>query len=110
MTTEDVKFYDDPVEVACTLSDRELAARREGEIAELMAGAEGTSELEDGYEVRYPGSAGWVRRLAEFVAFERECCAFLTFELRFEHNQGPITLRMRGPEGTKDFLRDMMQG
>jgi hypothetical protein len=108
MTTEDVKFYDDPIEIACTLSEQELEQRREGTLAQVLAGVEETIELDDGYELRFPGTAEWVRQLSEFVAFERECCSFFTFEMRFEPKQGPISLRLRGPEGVKEFVREVM--
>jgi len=106
--TEEIKLYEDPVEIACALSERDLNERREGELADLLAGVEETRELADGYELRLPSSAEWVRRLGEFVAFERECCAFFTFELHFAPGQGPIRLRLRGPEGVKDFVREMI--
>jgi hypothetical protein len=37
---------------------------------------------------------------------KRECCRFFTFELRFEPDLGSISFRMRGPEGTKEFLAE----
>lgn len=41
-----------------------------------------------------------------FVVLERKCCPFLTFELVFEQEGGPIALRMRGPGGTKEFMAE----
>jgi len=105
---EEIKLYEEPVEIACARSGRDLNERREGELADLLAGVEETRELADGYELWFPGSAEWVRRLGEFVAFERECCAFFTFELHFVARQGPISLRLRGPEGVKEFVREMI--
>ena len=62
-------------------------------------------ELPDGYEFRFPGTTGWVMQLAEFIRDERTCCAFLTFELIFESNQGPTWLRLRGGDLVKEFIR-----
>lgn len=109
MSTQEIKLYEDPVEIVCTLSDQELSGRQDGALAELFAGAEETTELSDGYELRFPGSAEWARRLADFIASERECCAFFTFELVFQPQQGPISLRLRGPEGVKDFVKGMIE-
>ncbi|MBI4409686.1 MAG: hypothetical protein HY561_08265 [Gemmatimonadetes bacterium] len=39
----------------------------------------------------------------EFILFERGCCPFLRFELEFEPG-GPLWLRIRGPEGAKEFI------
>jgi hypothetical protein len=59
-------------------------------------------ELEDGYEFAFPGEADWAMRLVEFIVAERSCCPFFTFELAF--GPGGILLRVRGPEGTKQFI------
>ena len=88
MSTEELKLYEDPVEIACALSERELVDRREGTIAELLAGALDLRELDDGYELTFPGSGEWGRKLGEFIEFERDCCAFFTFELVFQPRQG----------------------
>lgn len=108
--TEEIKLYEDPVELACTLSDSQLSERKDGALAELIAGAEETTALSDGYELRFPGSDEWARTLAEFIAAERECCAFFTFELVFQPQHGPISLRLRGPDGVKDFMKEMIGG
>jgi hypothetical protein len=95
--------------VACTLSGPEQADRR-GEVEGIFGGCLRTGELEDGHEFVFPGDAEWVVRLAEFVAFERGCCPFLTFELVFEPEGGTIRLRVRGPEGAKSLVAEMFAG
>jgi hypothetical protein len=65
-------------------------------------------ELEDGYELRFPGSAEWAIKLTEFIASERECCPFFAFELALEPGTGPIRMRVRGPEGVKDLFAEMV--
>lgn len=69
-----------------------------------LAGCEGVRELEDGYEYVFPGGEEWTWGLTRFVAAERECCRFLSFEILFEPDMGQILLRMRGPAGTREFL------
>lgn len=58
--------------------------------------------LEDGYAFRF--EAGELERVARFVANERRCCPFLDFELRVAADDGPLWLRMTGPEGTRAVL------
>ena len=65
-----------------------------------MQGGEGTRGR---LEFVFPEGEEWIEGLARFVAEERECCCF-AFELLFEPDVGPISLRMRGPAGTKEFL------
>ncbi len=44
----------------------------------------------------------------DLIHAERQCCSFLTFELLFEPDHGPIWLRVRGSEEVKSFLRGLM--
>jgi hypothetical protein len=92
--------------IACDLSEGSRRLRREELSRELFGGCEDVRELEDGYEFVFPGGAEWISELARFVAAERECCRFFAFELLFEPNQGPISLKMRGPAETKQFLAE----
>ena len=90
--------------ISCKLSDTKQQERREELSRELFSGCEGSKELDDGYEFVFPGGADWAEKLTRFVISERGCCPFFTFELLFEPDGGPISLRMRGPEGTKEFI------
>lgn len=90
--------------IACRLTDKEQGRRWEELTGGLFSGCEGTNELNDGYEFVFPGGADWAKALASFVVSERECCPFFTFEMTFEPEGGTISLRMRGPEGTKEFI------
>ncbi len=92
--------------LACSLSGAQQPRRQE-EVAKLFEGCLRVDELEDGYEFRFPGSAQWAVRLTEFIIFERGCCPFFAFELVFEPGEGPIRLRVRGPEGVKDLVSEM---
>ena len=98
------------VPIACGLSDLEQRQRREELSRQLFSGCQRTDELDDGYEFVFPGGAEWAEKLVRFVASERECCPFFGFEMIFESGQGPISLRVRGPEGTKEFVRAEFAG
>lgn len=90
--------------IACELSEAGQRSRRKEISDELFGGCEGARELDDGYEFIFPGGDEWIGRLTRFVASERSCCRFFAFELHFEPDLGPVSLRMRGPAGTKEFL------
>jgi len=94
-----------PVALACLLTGEDLKAR--GEVVRpLIALYQHMQELEDGYAFQFPGEPTWIQRLVEFVAGERQCCPFFTFELQFEPNLGPIWLRLRGSTEIKALVRD----
>lgn len=93
------------VPLACLLTGEELVAR--GEVVQpLIASSQQVQELEDGYAFQFPGEPEWIQRVVTFVAEERACCPFFTFELRYEPDLGPIWLRLRGSAEIKALLRD----
>lgn len=64
------------------------------------------SEIENGYEFMFPGEGGMVADIVELVVAERTCCPFLTFEILFEAAGGPVLLRVTGPDGAREFIRE----
>jgi hypothetical protein len=96
-----------PLPIVCSLDEIELNARRKGDIAALASAVIKLSELPDGYEITLPGDAASVRTLTEFIIAERDCCRFFTLETTFASDGGEVTLRLRGPEGTKQLLAEM---
>lgn len=65
-------------------------------------------ELENGYAIKFPGDAESERRVFEFITLERECCRFLSFELRLGAERGAIWVEVTGPAGVKEFARAEM--
>jgi len=95
--------------VECRLSGEEQERRRESVARDLFSAAQESRELDDGYELLFPGGEELVERLTSFVVSERKCCPFLTFEMLFEPEGGPVSLRVWGPEGTKSFISDELE-
>jgi hypothetical protein len=95
----------DELPIACSLTGGEQERRRE-DVGNLLTTSRLAGELEDGYGFAFPGDAGWASRLVEFVVAERSCCPFFRFELDFQPGGGEILLRVRGPEGTKQFISE----
>jgi hypothetical protein len=94
--------------IACTLTDEELADRQEEIDGNISGGVESVTELPDGYEFHFSSSEEWAEKLISFVKQERQCCRFLTFELIFQPDEGPISMRLRGPDGAKEFIKSMI--
>jgi hypothetical protein len=59
-------------------------------------------ELVEGYAFRFP--AGALAAVERFVASERKCCPFVSFEIRFNGAEQAVWLKMTGPEGTRELL------
>ncbi len=62
-------------------------------------------ELSDGYGFRFSSDQATILLVSEFIARERLCCPFFTFEIVVEAEDGPLWMRLRGAEGVKDFIR-----
>jgi hypothetical protein len=96
------------IRVACCLSDAELRKRVATLVARFESAVLATEELPDGYVFRVPGDKKWMAVVWEAIVAERECCPFLTFELTVQPNMGPVSVRVTGPAGTKDFLKTIL--
>lgn len=59
-------------------------------------------ELEDGYSFKFPSEE--YEAITQYIANERRCCSFFTFDLKIAPNQGPIWLSWRGNAQIKAFL------
>jgi len=60
-------------------------------------------ELSDGYALRL--EPHHLILTAEYVSRDRLCCAFLAWEIIVEPASRALWLNLRGPEGTRRFLR-----
>lgn len=65
-----------------------------------------TRELSDGYEFEFPTDRATYQLLTEWIIEERLCCPFLDIGLRFSREGGPLWLRLTGPPGTKEFIKE----
>jgi hypothetical protein len=91
--------------IACLLSEREYAIRGDELASGLFAAVEEIAELPDGYEYRF-ATDEHLPALLEFIAAERRCCPFFTFEIAFEPHAGPLWLRLRGSPRVKAFIAE----
>ena len=98
----------DPIAIACALSEKQLRERKAKLFAQFNSAVIVTRELPHGYEFQIPADRKWIVTTAEFIAAERECCPFLTFELIAQAGERAITLRVTGPSGAKEFLNSML--
>ena len=96
--------------VACTLTEPELQARRAGVLADVRRSLQEARWLPDGVALRFAPDPERLATLATFIALERQCCAFLRFQLTVEAGGGPVWLELTGPPGTREFLAGELSG
>jgi hypothetical protein len=95
----------DKLPIACSLTSAQLRERQATLLAQFRAAIVKTEELQDGYAFHIPGDGERIRQVAELIVAERECCPFLVFEVSALPNMVPVTVRVMGPDGTKEFVR-----
>lgn len=93
--------------IACTLSETALDAQVNFISQEVLSGVSAIVELEDGYELQFPGDERWIRKLTDLIVAERECCTFFQIEMILLPNRGAILLRLRGENGIKEQLQGL---
>ena len=94
----------DATAIACYLLGPELAERKDAITRDLFAHVERIDELPDGFAYRFPAAEPWAAKVLDFVAVERRCCPFFTFEVVSEPNDGPLWLWLRGSAEVKAFI------
>jgi len=92
---------------ACNMAALDAAGRKRHATVtrQVKDATEEVRELPDGYALRFSPSESSIMLASEFVARERLCCPFLSFELIAEKDGGPLLLQLRGREGVKAFLK-----
>ena len=91
--------------VICTLNDSDFQQRRQGLLAEVQHLVQGQKELDNGFAFQFSPSDEVIEMLSTLIRLERSCCAFLNFQLEVPAENGPIWLRLTGPDGSKSFLQ-----
>jgi hypothetical protein len=116
LTSKYVKDMKDQPEsqspIACDMSvlSPDQRATHMATSRELFALLEEIRELADGYEFRLTEDPCAISRAAEFISLEKLCCPFLHFALEIKPEGGPVSLRLRGREGVKAFIREEISG
>jgi hypothetical protein len=92
---------------ACSLSPKELAARRHELIPGLFARADKVSDIPGGLRFNFAADPKLLPDLARVIGQEQDCCSFLRFQLTTEPGAGGIMLDVTGPDGTGEMLRKL---
>ena len=63
--------------------------------------------LDQGIRLWFTPTSENLEAIVRTVDKERDCCAFLDFQLDVPHGNAAIKLEISGPAGTRDFLRGL---
>ncbi len=93
-------------ELHCSLTAEELKERKAAALAVIKTQVRERQEVHDGVVYTFASSDLLLDQLLEFIKAERSCCPFFKFELTIRDVNNPAMLRITGPDGVKDFIRD----
>lgn len=94
--------------VACTLTSDQFQAGQDGLLPGLVSKATRVEPLVDGFRWQFDADEGLLRQAGAVLEAERRCCQFLRFLLIVEPGNGPVVLEATGPDGTPEFLSNLL--
>ncbi len=91
----------------CNLKALSPSERAEHEqlAARMTRAVVATREIAEGYAFELDATHMSITDLARWSEFERRCCPFFDFSLESRRENGPLTLRLTGRDGVKQFIR-----
>ena len=95
--------------VVCTLTPDALEARKQGLLSALLRRSAGREPLADGLRLRFEPSSDALSSIVRAVDAERRCCRFLRFTIAIEPDEGPVTVDLTGPPGTREFVLALLE-
>jgi hypothetical protein len=94
--------------IACTLTPGQINACRDHLLPGLSKRAQSNEVVPDGCRMTFATATDTLQAITETIDRERQCCPFLRFQLTIEPAGGAIVLNVIGPDGTREFLRDLL--
>lgn len=98
------------IPIMCTLSEAALQERKTYLQKSLFDGLQAVEPTDKGYRLLFPATAVYLEQVTQFIKVERDCCAFLSFELALPAQQETMQLHIFGAEGVKTFLEQELLG
>ena len=83
--------------------------RRKKNNVDIKLNIQKVQELDDGYTLYYKKNKKWKKKIEEFNSSLVKGFPFFTTKVISPHDQDYIGLQIRGPEGTKEFLKEVIK-
>ncbi|HEX4825349.1 MAG TPA: hypothetical protein VFV19_13680 [Candidatus Polarisedimenticolaceae bacterium] len=81
----------------------EALTRHQVLVQKIAAAVTESEELENGYLFKFSGQ---FREAGEWLDGVRGCCPTLEYSVAFAPQSGPVTMRISGGAGAKEFIRE----
>lgn len=95
---------------ACSLSTLDLGARKAYLTESFIPRIVESERVSDGYVYWFHRTKEDMKLVSDFALFESGCCNFLSFGIGLHPDGSRISLRITGPNGGAEFLKEAMKG
>jgi hypothetical protein len=92
--------------LSCKLTTPELQERKRTVIAELKSLVLERKEVENGIQYKFESSDRLIDLVSNFIKTERLCCDFFDFSLDVAADTAFMWLKLSGPDGTQEFIKE----
>ncbi len=99
----------DKIALACQLTDSDQVKRMQELHDTIFRKVAKTVEHRNSYELVFKPDSDLANQLAAFITFEQSCCPWLKFQLTFQPDNGPVSLKLGNSEETKEMVRLVME-
>ena len=89
-------------------SKEDATEKREQLLNIVLDSIKHVTETESGYLLKFGTDQEDMVLISDWLLTEKICNPFLRFSLQVESNNGPISVELSGPAGTKDFLESTL--
>ncbi|MVM38304.1 hypothetical protein GO730_13210 [Spirosoma sp. HMF3257] len=98
------------IALACKLTDRDQIARMNELHQTIFRKVDRAIERANSYELIFQKPDSLLsNELTEFIKFERLCCPWLLFQLTYQPEEGPISLKMGNSAETREMVKLVME-
>jgi len=101
-----MKDLSDRAKLTCKLTTPELQQRKRTVIAELKALVKERKEDGNAVSYKFESSDKNIDLVSNFIKTERLCCDFFEFTLEVESDSEFMWLKLSGPDGVNEFIRE----
>jgi len=95
---------------ACSLSTSDLSSRKLDLRRSFIPRIIDIEQVPDGFVYWFDRTEEDMKLVSDFALFESRCCNFLSFGIGLHPEGKRISLRITGPGGGAEFLKEAMKG